>query len=157
PDIEPLCFVSAAIGRLHDAGTAAGADDEAPLLAAELLRPGCQALGKLSRGLVIDREPEGHLRQLDALSGPLRLGELCPRGLLRAQPRRRHEDDGVLDVMALEAIERLQVLREDPQSARIPALQEAGVLIGLGLAAAAPAGLVQSEPRFYSVFVLHGE
>src|SRR6266436_3983572 len=37
PDTEPLGFESAAIGRLHDAGTATGADDEAPLLAPELL------------------------------------------------------------------------------------------------------------------------
>src|SRR6516162_2363921 len=36
PDIEPLSLGSAAIGRRHDAGTAAGADDEAPLLAVEL-------------------------------------------------------------------------------------------------------------------------
>jgi hypothetical protein len=36
--------------------------------------------------------------------------------------------------MALEAIERLQILRQDAQGARILALQEAGILIGLGLA-----------------------
>jgi hypothetical protein len=59
--------------------------------------------------------------------------------------------------MALEAIERLQVFREDSQSARIPTLQEAGVLIGLGLAMRAPTGFVQSAPRFYPVFVLHSE
>ena len=93
-------------------------------------------------------------RRLDALPLPLRLGQLRPRRLLRAQPRRSHEDDGVLDVMALEAIERLQVLREDPQSTRIPALQEAGILIGLGLAMGAPAGPVQSAPRLYPVLVL---
>src|SRR6516162_6552888 len=40
PDIEPLRFGSAAIGCLHDAGTATGTDDKAPLLAIELLRPG---------------------------------------------------------------------------------------------------------------------
>jgi len=40
PDIEPLRLGGAAIGRLHDAGTAPGTDDEAPLLAIELLRPG---------------------------------------------------------------------------------------------------------------------
>src|SRR3984893_16638829 len=114
PDIEPLRLASAAAGRLHNAGTAAGADDEAPLLAVELLRPRCQAPGQLSRALVIDREPERHFRRLDALPLPLRLGQLRPRRLLRAQPRRSHEDDGVLDVMALEAIERLQILREDP-------------------------------------------
>jgi hypothetical protein len=56
--------------------------------------------------------------------------------------------------MALEAMERLQVLREDPQSARILALQEAGVLIGLGLAMGAPTGFGQSAPP---IFVLHSE
>src|SRR6516162_2584854 len=40
PDIEPLRFGSAAIGCLHDAGTATGTDNKAPLLAIELLRPG---------------------------------------------------------------------------------------------------------------------
>jgi len=39
-DIEPRRFGSAAIGCLHDAGTATGTDDKAPLLAIELLRPG---------------------------------------------------------------------------------------------------------------------
>src|SRR5712671_8150996 len=45
PDIEPFRLASAAAGRLHNAGTAAGADDEAPLLAAELFRPRRQAPG----------------------------------------------------------------------------------------------------------------
>ena len=58
PDIEPLRLAGAAIGRLHDAGTAAGADDEATLLAVERLRPGRQAPGELPRRLVIDREPQ---------------------------------------------------------------------------------------------------
>ena len=69
----------------------------------ELLRPIRQAAGEFPRGLVIDREPEGHLRGFDALSGPLRLGQRRPRRLLRAQPGRPHEDDCVLDVMALES------------------------------------------------------
>src|SRR5271165_7648842 len=86
PDIEPVRLRSAAIGCLHDAWTATGADDEAPLLAVELLRPGRQALGELSRRLVINRKPEGHLRDLDALFHPLRLGQRCLRRLLRARP-----------------------------------------------------------------------
>src|SRR6516164_1932232 len=36
PDIEPSRLASAAMGRRHDAGTATGADVEAPLLAVEL-------------------------------------------------------------------------------------------------------------------------
>src|SRR6202022_215768 len=152
PAACPVRPASAAIGGLHDAGTATGADDEAPLLAPELLRPGRQPLGKLARGLVIGREPQRHLRRLDALPCPLSLGQRRPRRLLRAQPRRPHEDDGVLDSMALEAIERLQVFCEDAQSARILAPQEAGVLIGFGLAMRAPTGFVQSAPRFYPVF-----
>ena len=146
-DIEPFRLGSAAIGGLHDAGTAAGADDKALLLLAELLRPFCQPLGELSRGFVIDRQRERHLRRLDALSGPLRLGQHGLCRLLRAQPRRPHKDDRVLDVVALEAIERLQILRQHPQRARIPASQKAGVLISLELAASAPAGLIQFTPR----------
>src|SRR5271165_1883413 len=146
-DIEPLRLGSAAIGGLHDAGAAAGADNKALLLLVELFRPLRQPLGKLSRGFVIDRQRERHLRRLDALSGSLRLGQHGLCRLLRAQPRRPHKDDRVLDVVALEAIERLQILRQHPQRARIPAPQKAGVLICLGLAAAAPAGLVQSAPR----------
>src|SRR6516164_6062997 len=84
PDIEPLRLGGAAVGRLHDAGTAAGTDDKAPLLAVELLRPCGQAPGKLSRRLVIDREPERRLRGVDALTRPLSLGQRRFRRLLRA-------------------------------------------------------------------------
>src|SRR6516165_10449394 len=113
--------------------------------------------GLLSRRLVIDRKPEGRLGSLDALSGPLRLSQSRLRRLLRAQPSRPHEDDGVLDVVALEAIERFHVLRKDAQGAGILTLQEAGILIGLGLAMAWLVGLVQCAPRFYPVVVPSGE
>ena len=70
------------------------------------------------------------------------------------QASRPHKDDGVLDVITLEAVERLQILRQDAQGARILALQETRILIGLGLATGWFAGLVQSVPRFYPVVVL---
>src|SRR4051812_41118681 len=85
PDTEPLRVRSAAIGRLHDARTATGADDEAPPLAVEPLRPGRQPLSELSRRLVIGRKPQRYLRDLYALSRPLRLGQRRHRRLLRAQ------------------------------------------------------------------------
>src|ERR1700730_6610104 len=157
PDAEPLRLGSPAIGRLHDAGTATGADDEAPFLAVERLRPRRQALGELARRFIIDREPESHLRGLDGLARPLRFAQRRLRRFLRTQPSRPHEDDGVLDVVALEAIERLQVLRKDAQGTRIFALQETGILIGLGLAARWLGGLVQSAPRFCPVVVLQDQ
>ena len=70
-------------------------------------------LGELARGFVVDREPQGRLRGLDALPRPLRLGQRRHCRLLRAQPSRSHEDDGVLDIMALEAMERLEILGKD--------------------------------------------
>src|SRR5205085_3569463 len=54
PDIETPCFRGAAVSRLHDAGTTAGADDEAPLLAAQLFRPFGQSPGQFSRCLIVE-------------------------------------------------------------------------------------------------------
>jgi hypothetical protein len=40
--------------------------------------------------------------------------------------RRSEEDDRVLDVLVLEAAQRLEILGEDPDRARLVALQELG-------------------------------
>ena len=78
---------------------------------------------------------------------PLGLDQRRLRRLLRTQARRTHKDDRVLDVMVLEAMERLQILRENAQSTRILALQEPAILIGLGLAVSGLASFFQNVSR----------
>jgi len=59
-----------------------------------------------------------------------------------------------LDVMALEAIERLEILSQDAQGAGVLAIEETRILIGLGLATGWLAQRVQSAPQYYPVLVL---
>src|SRR5438067_4609802 len=83
PDIDAPCFRGARVSRLHDAGTAAGADDEAPVLAAQILRPFGQPPRQFARCLIVGREPQRRLRRLYPLSSCLRLGERRHRGRFR--------------------------------------------------------------------------
>ena len=55
---------------------------------------------------------------------PLETFERLLRGFAAVNPRRAEEDDGVLDVLRLEAAERLEILGQDPERARFFALEK---------------------------------
>src|SRR5262249_8621960 len=89
----------AAVGRLHDAAAAPRADDVAPRARRQALRPPRDEAGELPRRLVITSErPVGR------------------------QARGAEEHDGVVDLLAAERLERLEVLGEDAQRPRRVAL-----------------------------------
>src|SRR3546814_1429978 len=57
-DVEAARFRGAAVGRLHDAGPAAGADHEAAVVLGQALRPLGKAARQLAGGLVVARHLE---------------------------------------------------------------------------------------------------
>src|SRR5581483_5437924 len=132
-DVDAVRLGRAAARRLHDSRAAAGAHDEALLHLVEPLGPVRQAEGELARRLVVGRHLERHARLGDVGAGGLRMLQAELGDLLRGDARRAHEDDGVLDLVAVEAALRLEILREDAQLARVPAVEEAGVLVRLVL------------------------
>ena len=102
-------LVGAAVGRLHDAGTAARADHEAVPRRFERQAPHRQLVRQLARVLVV-------ARPLDRLAAALHRGEMRLRARIAAPPqalerarrvgaavhaRRAEEHDGVLDVLLL--------------------------------------------------------
>jgi hypothetical protein len=66
-------------------------------------------------------------------------------GALRREARRAEEHDGVADVLAAEPGQRLEVLREDAERARVVAVEELRVAVREG-GSAAVAGL-HGAPR----------
>ena len=126
-------LVRAAIGRFHDAGAAAGADDEAVARRLERQAPLGQLVRELARVLVV-------ARPLDRLAAALQRGEVRrgPRvasrfAAARARARRRSRlctraepKNTTVSWMfcCLKPAERLEVLGEDPERPRIVALEE---------------------------------
>src|SRR5690242_8441512 len=76
-----------------------------------------QRLGKLARALTV------------ALAQAL---QRAGRFLAAVHARGSEEDDGVLDVLLLQAAERLEVFRENADRARIVALEELRIHVGEG-------------------------
>ncbi|HYF16581.1 MAG TPA: hypothetical protein VEA40_01855 [Ramlibacter sp.] len=106
----------------------------AALCSAQAFRPQREAPRQLARGFVVHRHLQRHARPLDGLlgrAGGVRLAQRGLGGFLRGDARRAHEDDGVVDTVALEARFRLDVLGEDAQDARILAVEEGLVVIGV--------------------------
>src|SRR5581483_2906536 len=101
-----------AIRRLHDSRAAPGANDEATLGAAQLLRPLGEPLCKLARVLVVLRHLQAHLRARDIAFAAPRGGEF-PLGLLpRKRARRTHEYDRIVDTIMREPAVRLHIFGE---------------------------------------------
>ena len=141
----------AAVGRFHDAGTAARADHEAVVLEAERQAPLGQQMGQAPGVLVVARHRHGAPgpRQRQALrlgrpGGGRRPGRAPAAGaaleqlllepaegvvglLAAADPGRAEEHDRVLDVLRLEAAQRLQVLGHDADRPGFIALEKGGV------------------------------
>jgi len=76
------------------------------------------------------------LRALPLLPG-FRLAQHFLRGLARLDARRAHEHDGVVDFVVVEAALRFEILRQNAQGAGVLAVEEARILVGLGLGAPA--------------------
>ena len=75
-DIEALGLRGTAVRRFHDAGSAARADDEAPIVMAEVLRPIGQTMGELSRRLadLVRKETCAEIARTIDLGSAIRLG-----------------------------------------------------------------------------------
>src|SRR3546814_6919935 len=106
-DVEAARFRGAAVGRLHDAGPAAGADHEAAVVLGQALRPLGKAARQLAGGLVVARHLEIALGDDEVgvfLLGALLLGhrQAALRLVARQDARRAEEDDGVVAIVALE-------------------------------------------------------
>jgi hypothetical protein len=157
-DVEAHGFaaglVCASVGGFHDAGATAAGDDEAMTARGYLFGPGGEHMGELAGVFVVASHFDGGLGALELqlrglTGGDLRgLGGLlvAGRGLHGAgvfqefqfmagffatvKARRAEEDDGVLNLLAAEAGERLHVLGDDADEAAIGAVEEGGVLIG---------------------------
>src|SRR3546814_8597403 len=96
-DVEAARFRGAAVGRLHDAGPAAGADHEAAVVLGQALRPLGKAARQLAGGLVVARHLEIALGDDEVgvfLLGALLLGhrQAALRLVARPDARRRSEE-----------------------------------------------------------------
>ena len=111
PDVEADGLAAglggAAVGGLHDAAAAAGANDVAVRVRRQALRPGGDQARELARRVVVVAERT-----------------------LGRQPRGAEEHDRVANALALERVHRLEVFGEDAQRARIVAVEELLVLVG---------------------------
>ena len=101
PMVLPPASAAPAIGRLHDARPAAGADHEA-------VRRRFQFAGPLR----------------DQARQRARVAIVAADRPLFADPRRAEEDDGVLDLLVAKMRERIQIFGEDAQPARIRAFEK---------------------------------
>ena len=147
-DIEPdrlrADIAGAAIGRLHDAGPAAGHDHDSA--ADRLVATGSDETAKLARDFVItavDRNLPGNLEaalQVGILRaggsgrGELRYGAMRDGGLGDAGTA--EHDDRVRDVVLGEQCLRLQIVEHQAHAAHIGALQEIGIAVGPAIARA---------------------
>src|SRR6185437_7965346 len=95
------------IGGLHDPGAPTRADDPAVAVPLEGHRPGRQ-LARQRAGLVV----------------------VTAQRPTRLDARRPEEDDGVADLLPAERAQRRQALRDDPQRARVVAVEEVLVAVG---------------------------
>src|SRR5262249_58502831 len=111
-------LMRAAVGGLHDAGPAARADDEPVAGRLERLAPLREPPGDRARVFVVARPFERLARALER-GGVLRSAAVVPLAETRDGARRvlpavhargPEEHDGVLDVLLLEASQRLEVL-----------------------------------------------
>ena len=135
-------FVGAAVGRLHDAGTGAGADQEA-LPLRELERPLRHLEGQLAAGLVIGGAAQvdlGHPQAVGAFGAVALAAGGHGLGFLEALAgdvggegaRRAEHHDRVADVVFLEPYVRLGHLGQDADAPGLGADHELRVEVGLG-------------------------
>src|SRR5207249_10431100 len=111
PDIEADGLAAglggAAVGRLHDAPAAAGANDVSMSVRRQILRPRGDQTRQFSRCVVV-----------------------VAQWTLRREPCGAEEHDRVANVFVVESVQRFEVLGEDAQGTRIVAIEELLVLVG---------------------------
>ena len=147
-------LVRAAVGRFHNAGTAAGGDDETMLARGDGFGPLREQLRQAARVFVVARHLHGghgalELQNAGAAGCDLAcLGRLLVAGrridrasvfqelqgviglFAPAEARRAEEDHRVLNLLAAEARQRLQILRDDADGTAVGAVEERGVFKG---------------------------
>jgi hypothetical protein len=132
-------FVGAEVGGFHDAGTTAGGNDEAAAAGGNLNGPFCKKKSEAARVLVVTSHVdgcEGLLQVLFLLRGGsfgvvlFHGGQVLPGGGSSLEAGRAEEYDGVLDLLAAKAGERLLILGEDAENASVWTAEEWFVLVG---------------------------
>ena len=132
-------FMGAEIGRFHDAGAAAGGDNEAVTLGGDLEGPFGEHVGEAARILIVASHVDGGLGAFDfrgALGGGsgvvvrLKAGQKIRGILATLDAGGTEEDDRVLNLLAAEAREGLAVFGEQAQNSAIRAVEKRFVLIG---------------------------
>ena len=134
-------FVGAEVGRFHDAGAAAGGDDKAMALGGDLRRPFGEHVGEPAGVFVVASHIDGGLGALHAVAccaaDSLRavaahFGQAVVGVVAAVDARRAKEDDRVLDLLAPEARQRLDVLRQQAQNSAVRTVEKWFVLIRQG-------------------------
>ena len=123
----PLRLRGAAVGGLHDAGAAAGADDEAPPLLLQPLRPVGQPARELAAVLVVARHRErllGRGTSPPASRARSSAASASSRERMRAEPKKTMVS---LILKASKRCSRFQVLGQDAQRPGVPAAHEAAL------------------------------
>jgi len=115
----------------HDPRTAAGADDETAAALLQALRPLREAEGEGAGVFVVARHLDRLLGPLQIVAGGSRLLQQALAVFRRLEARGAEHHDRVLDVQLFETRLGLQVLGQNPQAARIRAVEELFVLVGL--------------------------
>ena len=131
PDVHALGFRGAPVGGLHDARSAAGADDKAPGGVFQAFRPFGEAEGQLPGRFVIARHLQVQFRLFQvAAVGPGGL-QCRLRLITRFAAGRPEKDDGVADIIFRKTGFRFQVFGQHAQGPGLPAFQEVDILVGL--------------------------
>jgi len=131
--------MGAEIGRFHDAGAAAGGDDEAVALSGDLEGPFGEHVGEAARILIVASHVNGRLGAFyvrgalgrgSGVGARLNAGQKIRSILAALNAGGAEEDDRVLNLLASEAREGLAVFGEQAQNSAIRAVEKRFVLIG---------------------------
>ena len=132
-------FVGAEVGGFHDAGSAAGSDDETVPAGGDLDGPFGEQVSEAARVLVVAGHVDGGAGALEAafdfLSGDFCFvffdsGEIVLSGIAPLKARGAEEDDCVLNLFAAKTGERFLIFGEDAEDAAVGAAEKGFVLVG---------------------------
>ena len=138
PDRLASRFARAAVGRFHDAGAAAGGDDEAVVRGGERQAPLRQHPRELARILVKARPLESLARLVQfflvrgvgvALAARAERPQRTFRAFTAVDARRAEKHHGVLYPLLFEASQRFEILGHNPDRTRFLAVEKIGIQV----------------------------